>query len=755
MPRAKGGKPAAKPAAAPDPRAALNGRFLGVPTDFFNVLTDGQRYLATCKGPHKDRKEMVWMKFAQAGYGEEAFAPLSLVRKWLISDEEAEDGEWYEDPEDQSDLDSDDDESGGGGGGAPAAAPNQRRRRQPHQPGEPRGSVKGGRWQPAKAPKTPHAVDSIKWRKATGRVPSHKPKVFARKLPAGVNEGLQQPLPRKGPINLELFNRQWNMDCWRLVSKYSKKRVKDLNIGAATAKTKKPNMKQRSDGTKGRQRKAPDMSIPNLIRFHVIVTAMALCRLPARKYYWRKGRFIGVEGISVIMGENQFSQMARCLYDCDASKLIARGDLKSPPPVGYDKMAKTSELDTLVMNNTLATMCPPKQLSDDEASHPEWHGKNGEGACIAWNKDKPAQWATRVQCFNGLDGSRYVWTVLNKPRRESAEHGETHLTTLGLCRQVHAKYGEGFDMGQDSLYNSPVTVVDGATEFKWNMYGTVGWNRRGIELEPDMPSDTRGSCVSYYATVAGVPLTYTLMRDNQVVRFLSSLHGVPTEADGQKKPRWNKAEREFEEVYMPPVKIKYDKGKVGTDLFGQYMAVLESTFKTYHPWMLHHFWLWHGCYVNVHCWRNRLIDEGELRLHGQKKQTLVEDTLQTLEEQLKYADQIEREQSARSKRKRDEPTRSSPRKKVVVSRLGSPTRHFHVTFTKSGECMWCRREITTGCGHPDCGHMHDGNCWKKAHSNDPKIRAKLKRKRVQPEVKPQETKRVKKRRRRVVFEEDE
>ena len=60
---------------APDPRAALVGRHLGVPTSFFNVQVEGARYLARVKAPHRDKKEMLWFKFAQAGYGAEAYAP--------------------------------------------------------------------------------------------------------------------------------------------------------------------------------------------------------------------------------------------------------------------------------------------------------------------------------------------------------------------------------------------------------------------------------------------------------------------------------------------------------------------------------------------------------------------------------------------------------------------------------------------------------------------------------------------------------
>ncbi len=63
-----GKKKAAKKAA--DPRNEVLGRSLGVPTDFFNVSTDGGRYLAKVVSLHDTKKEMVWMRFAQAGYAD-------------------------------------------------------------------------------------------------------------------------------------------------------------------------------------------------------------------------------------------------------------------------------------------------------------------------------------------------------------------------------------------------------------------------------------------------------------------------------------------------------------------------------------------------------------------------------------------------------------------------------------------------------------------------------------------------------------
>ena len=49
------------------------------------------------------------MKFSQSGYGDESYAPLEQLKKWLISDAEADSGDsWYEDPEPSSDEEEDD-----------------------------------------------------------------------------------------------------------------------------------------------------------------------------------------------------------------------------------------------------------------------------------------------------------------------------------------------------------------------------------------------------------------------------------------------------------------------------------------------------------------------------------------------------------------------------------------------------------------------------------------------------------------------
>ena len=55
-----------KKKAAVDPRQAVVGRWLGVPTEFFNVATDGRRYLARVSEIHTTKKDMVWMRFAPA-----------------------------------------------------------------------------------------------------------------------------------------------------------------------------------------------------------------------------------------------------------------------------------------------------------------------------------------------------------------------------------------------------------------------------------------------------------------------------------------------------------------------------------------------------------------------------------------------------------------------------------------------------------------------------------------------------------------
>ena len=67
---------------------------------------------------------------------------------------------------------------------------------------------------------------------------------------------------------------------------------------------------------------------------------------------------------------------------------------------------------------------------------------------------------------------------------------------------------------------------------------------------------------------------------------------------------------------------------------------------------------------------------------------------------------------------------------------------------------------TESQGQDVCWDWKQGKCWKKAHSNDPKIRAKLKKKRVQPTLASGDkvaTRRVtkKRRQRQPAFEEGE
>ena len=254
------------------------------------------------------------------------------------------------------------------------------------------------------------------------------------------------------------------------------------------------------------------------------------------------------------------------------------------------------------------------QLANDECSEDHTSGKNGEGACITFNKDKPMKWATRVQSFNCLDGTRICWQTMSCPLRTKSPFGATYESTLSLAGRVHKLYGEGFEIGEDSAYTSPISLCDLHTKLKWNAYGTVSWNRYGIpqgevdgaESSEVSPGAVRGACKAWVATAkvgaARVPLCYQLMQDNKLVRFLSTMHtpSNPSDSNGDMKARWNKVTREYMEVYIPAVKLSYDFGKVGCDLFDQFMALIATEYKTYHIWTAHLIWLWQGTLVNAH-----------------------------------------------------------------------------------------------------------------------------------------------------------
>ena len=73
----------------------------------------------------------------------------------------------------------------------------------------------------------------------------------------------------------------------------------------------------------------------------------------------------------------------------------------------------------------------------------------------------------------------------------------------------------------------PVVIVDAHVGYKWNCCGTVGWNRRGMETEPDMPdAETRGSHVSYYTTVTGEGGEKVEASVDAVERILRAVQGA-------------------------------------------------------------------------------------------------------------------------------------------------------------------------------------------------------------------------------------
>ena len=335
------------------PCADLLGKSLGVPTSFFGVEVEGARYLARVTKPHATKTGMVWMRFENPVT--EVWAPTDIVRGWVITDREAQDEtvEWYEEPPADEDVQEQEQE-------AAAAEVDEAE-------SAPKGKSVAGRWVAADVKRPPHAVDGLQWKLSKGGC-GFKPTIHPRKFPAGsdAKEGFQAPVPEdssRGARLLHFHGMQWPPDAWELLSKFSGQRVVDMHIGTAQALSKKPKMSARQDGSKGRPRKAPEMTVPFIMKLLVIVSAMGVMRLPARKYYWSRNILAGNVFIHSIMSQKRFEQGMRCLASFDPDKLVARGDKRLPPPVGYDKMAKTRELDELVMSATLKSFCPDTKVA--------------------------------------------------------------------------------------------------------------------------------------------------------------------------------------------------------------------------------------------------------------------------------------------------------------------------------------------------------------------------------------------------------
>ena len=96
MPKQKGKKVRA------DSRAAYLGRYAGVPTSFFGIEIEGARYLARVLSTYAKDRSCVWLKFESDGM--KVYVPLDMAIKWLITDEEAANGEWYSDSESEEEA---------------------------------------------------------------------------------------------------------------------------------------------------------------------------------------------------------------------------------------------------------------------------------------------------------------------------------------------------------------------------------------------------------------------------------------------------------------------------------------------------------------------------------------------------------------------------------------------------------------------------------------------------------------------------
>lgn len=92
---------------------------------------------------------------------------------------------------------------------------------------------------------------------------------------------------------------------------------------------------------------------------------------------------------------------------------------------------------------------------------------------------------------------------------------------------------------------------------------------------------------------------------------------------------------------------------------------------------------------------------GHSRFVGLAKRTLVDDILVCLEQLLSWAGRLEEPAADASRDVADDVY-----SQVRLTRVGSPSRHVPMTFVKAHGCLVCRKLITTGCGHPECGALH-------------------------------------------------
>ncbi|XP_059158381.1 piggyBac transposable element-derived protein 4-like [Physella acuta] len=292
------------------------------------------------------------------------------------------------------------------------------------------------------------------------------------------------------------------------------------------------------------------VDIADIKLFMYINFMFGIHQLPHYKLYWSTNDLLNVPAVSKVMSRNRYVAIAKYFHLNNNAVFIPRGT------VGHDPIFKVRPLFDTVLNNSLKSLKPEKDISIDEAMV----AYTGRLVFKQYIKNKPSPWGIKLWCAaDPHSGYLYNFDVYM---------GKSNVKMPnGLSYHVVFKMGEPFlDKYHHFYYDNYFTSVKLAEDLlQRDTYScaTIRPSRKG------WPKEFKNLKLKKSATETGVRfrqignLVACFFHDKRPVQVLST-NAQPTMSTTQRTTAGGRVD-----VQIPTPVFTYNKGMGGVDLHDQ------------------------------------------------------------------------------------------------------------------------------------------------------------------------------------------
>ncbi|CAF3757542.1 unnamed protein product [Rotaria socialis] len=271
---------------------------------------------------------------------------------------------------------------------------------------------------------------------------------------------------------------------------------------------------------------------------------------PSNVFFWSSTT--RVECISSVMSRDRFLEIKKYLHVADNSVQLDRDD------PNFDRAHKVRPLLNIIKEN-FRTISKEEKLSVDEQIKPF----KGRSIMKQHMPNKPNRWGYKMFLLAGGESGICYDFVFYTGKGNKQEHGFCTDIVLDLCETVPRF------INHKLYFDNYFTTIRLQVELKKLgifSVGTVRPNRLlylTMKTAKDLSSNGREAMDHRVTEVEGVELCVTRWYDNNVVNYLSTLHGCQPIDSVQ---RWSSKEKTHVLIARPNVIKAYNEHMGGVDL---------------------------------------------------------------------------------------------------------------------------------------------------------------------------------------------